>query len=89
MTNEEAMRDISCYIGDGCYNGDNSLDYETLIISLKAISKQIPKKHKMVDNVLYCPSCESYHGRYGDIRIPVGSDFCPYCGQAIDWSEEE
>lgn len=55
----------------------------------EALEKQIPKKHKMVDNVLYCSACESYHGRYGDIRIPVGSKYCPYCGQALDWSEED
>lgn len=55
----------------------------------RALKKQIPKKHKTVDNILYCPSCESYHGRYGDIRIPVGSKYCPYCGQALDWSEVE
>lgn len=53
----------------------------------EALEKQIPMKHKTIDNVLYCPCCESYHGRYGDISIPVGSKYCPYCGQAIDWSE--
>lgn len=53
------------------------------------LEKQIPKRHKMVDNRLYCPYCEALHGYYGDIRIPVGSKYCPYCGSGIDWSEEE
>ena len=89
MTYEEAIGYINDSIRLIELGEESYIDIDVLEVCLGALEKQIPKKRKMIDNVLYCSSCESYHGRYGDIRIPVGSKYCPYCGQAIDWSEED
>ena len=45
----------------------------------EALEKQIPKKLKD-DGWLYCPIC----GR--DVLMDR-FDYCPDCGQALDWSE--
>ena len=63
-------------------------------MAIKALEKQIPKKPlptKGAADMLganeplwgegECPNCKHY------IRLP--HKYCPTCGQAIDWSEEE
>lgn len=60
--------------------------------SIEALEKQIPQKPileadgyyngELVYDTWYCPSCnadyDTEHERH---------DYCPKCGQAIDWSE--
>ena len=71
-------------------------------IAIDAMKKQIPKKpiekpEKYSKNFwhLYCPSCENWIGiwnsrvKHRDMYNNSNSHICPYCGQAIDWSEEE
>ncbi len=37
-----------------------------------------------------CPNCDSFLGRVSDCKDEsYRYDYCPNCGQAIDWSEEE
>lgn len=52
---------------------------------LKALEKQIPQKPALDDDGCWvCPSCgESYEIEYCEI------DYCPVCGQAIDWSDDD
>ena len=88
MTYEEAIGYINDSIRLIELGEESYIDIDVLEVCSSVLEKQLPKKHKMVENVLYCPACESYHGRYGDIRIPVGSKYCPYCGQAIDFKED-
>lgn len=59
-------------------------------LSIQALEKQVAKKPIDIHNrapliVIYCPECEQvltdeYGGRY---------EYCPDCGQAIDWSESD
>lgn len=59
------------------------------------VSKATPKKpiyRKVLykeDYFYFCPTCgvrvPLYHNGYDQFMYP----FCPYCGQAIDWSEDE
>jgi len=63
---------------------------EAMEVAIQALEKQVPKKPIDIHNrvpliVIYCPECEQgltdeYGGRY---------EYCPDCGQAIDWSVEE
>lgn len=78
MTAEEAIKTIQVAIGEveWEYPLDYSVAFETAIEALK---KQIPKKLKD-DGWLYCPIC----GR--DVLMDR-FDYCPDCGQALDWSE--
>ena len=63
-------------------------------LAIEALEKQIPKKPdfegdgfwdgKLVYDTWICPCCEKhYEVDYDDY------DYCPNCGQALDWSEEE
>lgn len=53
---------------------------EAYSVALNALEKQIPKKLKD-DGWLYCPIC----GR--DVLMDR-FDYCPDCGQALDWSDD-
>jgi len=70
----------------------NYLSLEDLCECIEALEKQIPKKQiEKFDNNkrLYCSTCGAYHGIYGDVIIHTSSKYCCWCGQAIDWSDEE
>lgn len=47
---------------------------------IKALEKQIPKKPIKYKYEIVCPSCKTLVG---------SSPYCRYCGQALDWGEEE
>lgn len=62
---------------------------EIMEITIEALEKQIPKKvanlEKDCDTYGKCPKCkEMFWITEGD-----EFDYCPTCGQALDWSEEE
>ena len=54
------------------------------------VDKAIPKKPDITVHNGFCPNCHQAFGleqtREAIIR-PRWFSFCPYCGQAIDWSE--
>ena len=79
MTAEEAIKTIQVAIAEveWEYPLDYSIAFETAI---EALEKQIPKKLKD-DGWLYCPIC----GR--DVLMDR-FDYCPDCGQALDWSDD-
>lgn len=65
-------------------------DYSLCDMAISAIEKQIPKKAVGEHYAhMRCPSCNH--------RIPSGAgsssrrrdNWCNYCGQAIDWMEDE
>lgn len=57
-------------------------------VTIEALEKQIPKKvleadDKDLSDIWYrCPACK------GDMTHIRGF-YCPYCGQKLDWSDEE
>lgn len=57
-----------------------SLPTEAKKIAIKALDKQIPKKPKtMMEGFTFtgCPVCDTV----------VNTDYCPNCGQAINWED--
>lgn len=56
----------------------------------EAVEKQRARK-PILDDIehqqYYCPKCEDMISQKG--KNYCKPDFCPWCGQAIDWSEEE
>lgn len=65
--------------------GQNSSYIETAI---SALEKQMPKKPTMYDSIPHarCPKCHCAVMIYcDDAKHPN----CHWCGQAIDWGEEE
>lgn len=55
------------------------------------VDRATPKKPDTTVHNGYCPNCHQAFGleRTKEAMIrPRWFSFCPYCGQAIDWSEE-
>lgn len=75
---------------------DYSMCAEVDKIKLEALEKQIPKKPKKLEYEplikagweFECPKCGSAVGenRY-DIDLTQEDDYCPTCGQKLDWGE--
>lgn len=89
MKPEEAIETIKIAIAEVEWNYpmDYAAAFETAI---EALEKQVPikpvSKYEYRDNKNVCPSCETKNS----CRIVMfWEKFCPDCGQAIDWSEEE
>ena len=69
-------------------------DYEeALEIGIQALEKQIPKKpiinhintNEDVTEIEYtCSACGTNY-----VELTPCEEFCPYCGNKIDWSDEE
>lgn len=59
---------------------------DALNMAIEALGKHIPKKpiRSEHSSKCWCPSCNSE-----DEMDIYGTDFCPNCGQALDWNEEE
>lgn len=77
------------------------VDEWAMEIAVEAMERQVPKKpiksFDQYNNNLYrldCPTCNRVVG-FGNSRVgtrkigAMSPDMCGYCGQAIDWSEEE
>ena len=89
MTKEEAIETLKIMLGQ--VEWDYPMDYATAIdIAIEALAKQIPKKPTGKHYAhMRCPSCNH--------RIPSGQgsssrrrdNWCNYCGQAIEWMEDE
>ena len=73
---------------------ESSLDVDpwAVEIAVEAMQKQIPKKPTVPVDTWLCPSCGEpveYQQKLGDNVLYHGQhDFCPKCGQAIDWEGE-
>ena len=92
MTPEEAIKTIEVAIADVEWNYplDYSIAFEKAI---EALEKQIPKRAISTYKENYkCPTCESYIDITDDdlyVYEIVPPEYCPNCGQALDWSETE
>lgn len=62
-------------------NEDLYLEDEAIEIAIECIKMQIPRKPIRCRNV-YCPTCDSE-----DSMDILWTDYCPNCGQRLDWSE--
>lgn len=66
-----------------------SCDEEPLRMAIKALEKQIPKKLIETEEFVEgsCQNCKRNIGWIKDEYFDF--DNCPFCGQAIDWSDTE
>ena len=87
MNPEEAITELkeSYVLTNGKINGKPL--FESIEIAISALEKQIPKKpNKIHDmNVNGHPYYESVCNDCGYVLDEFKDDFCPNCGQAIDW----
>lgn len=88
MTKERALK----LCKDWFYSGVGELDGIAANIAINALEKQIPKKTLCLGRKVYfedfhCPNCETFVQDDRDIHLTGAYDYCPWCGQALDWSE--
>ena len=91
-TSRDALWKIEYYAGFNAEKARLKAVEDACLVACEALEKQIPKKpdlegdgyadgHLVYDTWI-CPCCEKhYEVDYDDY------DYCPNCGQAIDWSE--
>lgn len=99
MTIEEAKEQLqeiildteSLIVGDAA-KGIYRKDLEALKMAVEVLEKQIPKK----PNGTRCPICKRAlrkakieNGYTGRVKTRNADDYCPKCGQALDWSETD
>lgn len=67
------------------YEEDKAVAKERDIETLQElVDKATPQKPSIEDDTWYCPDCEAeYELDYHEY------EYCPKCGQPLDWSEEE
>ena len=85
MTDSEAIKRL--YINayrTTCY-GNRVVEHEENLIAIQALEKQMPKKPKVIFDVWLCPCCGENYDNYHD----GGYDYCPNCGQKIDWCDKK
>ena len=69
---------------------ENTWD-ENCEVLQELVDKATPKKPDITVHNGFCPNCHQAFGleRTKEAMIrPRWFSFCPYCGQAIDWSSE-
>lgn len=54
----------------------------------QALEKQVAKKPIHANGNYYCPTCKDTWLLWDDAIPNEYDNFCRYCGQKIDWSEE-
>lgn len=97
MTNEEAIEQLKINIGKEPLSISGSATrmaeyFKALAIASEALEKQIRKKPKDIETFEnpygipdkkygFCPIC--------DMDVNEALDWCPYCGNRLDWSESD
>ena len=76
---EDALREMLYQVYRNTDDFEMRISKDCHKLIREALEKQIPKKLKD-DGWLYCPIC----GR--DVLMDK-FDYCPDCGQALDWSD--
>lgn len=63
--------------------------------AFEELMETIEKQKKKKPNGEYCPNCKRHlrkpkitSGYTGKVKKRNGDNYCPTCGQAIDWSEQ-
>lgn len=88
MNYEEALETIRYEVDEECHCGYIE---DELRLAVEALEKQIPKKVIFGDDEqdsICCPNCK------GELLSMDWYDYwkcnyCEFCGQALDWSDEE
>ena len=94
MKPEEAINRIKEHIVIHQYNEPHAIHIaEALQMAIDALRKQIPIKPTVPVDTWLCPLCGEpveYQKKLGDNVLYHGQyDYCPKCGQAIDWMENK
>lgn len=89
MTNKEVKNNFVQNLAENAYI--NMCSAEEMKIAIEALEKQIPKKplkqeFYFLDFRLVCPECKKSIVNVWN-KAEYKPNYCHYCGQALDWSE--
>lgn len=94
MTVEDALKNLRYEIEE---EGHCSYIEDEMKVAFEAMEKQIPKKPEyygdgysdgeLVYDYAKCPACGNDNFEHGINNW--GCNYCPDCGQALDWSDAE
>lgn len=87
-TTAKALSEIEYYGGLNGKNAKMEAVNKACVVACEALGKQMPKKIELFNGQCSCPNCKKLFGNYNDLKEFI-SWHCKYCGQALDWSEEE
>lgn len=94
MTREEAIeiiKTLPVYRAEMIWGGESDL-VKALNMGIEALEKQIPKEVVYHDNcgnaTPYQARCPKCYEANEETFYYSGESWCPYCGQALDWSKE-
>ena len=98
MTYEKALQSVLMYCAEECGKIDacrceNKECVEAAVI--KALEKQIPKKPRKTNDGLHIAKkdfytkCQLCNHNFPLVVRDARMRFCPFCGQKIDWSDDE
>ena len=76
---KDALREVLHQVYRNTDDFEMRISKDCYKLIIEALEKQIPKKLKD-DGWLYCPIC-------GLDVLMDRFDYCPDCGQALDWSD--
>lgn len=86
MNIEDAIRIIK-----GLDTSNSEENIEAKKMAVKALKKQRPKKPETWNGQALCPRCKKLFGEMKIIRklSTWEMPYCQFCGQALDWSDEQ
>lgn len=102
MTNEQTLEQFLKVLNTNAYLG--IFECSDMKNAISALEKQIPKKPIDTELFIYasgtrtlsgyCPVCDQpvsiFDGHQNNKKFRRDEDvFCSYCGQALDWSDNE
>ena len=92
MTPEEAVAFLSRYLDSEYYTDKCNEAHQ---IAVEALEKQIPKKPRRTNGGLsiarknFYTKCQLCNHNIPTVVRDARMKFCPFCGQRLDWSEEQ
>ncbi len=84
-TEKSAIEELECHRDEYNY----VMAPGTCDVAIQALEKQVGRKPIHANGNYYCPTCKDTWLLWDDAIPNEYDNFCRYCGQKIDWSEEE
>ena len=94
MTPQEAIKELKCQEKMRSKGIDYRVNNVVINEAISALENQIAKKPIETapdgHSDYYCSACDAFLGDDSEIGADcLKPTYCPQCGQALDWSEEE
>ena len=94
MTFKEALDSLRYEVDE---EGHCSYIEDELHVAMEALERQVPKKpthEASIYKCCTCPNCKNVVDEFIEFvpiqpKVRVTTDYCKFCGQALDWSDTD